>query len=108
MSGLKNAHARRTLALFTHARALHLRLSPAAVAEAAGVSRSDAVNAVNNAGVSFEAAERLFAWNGLDLARVLASAPGRRMAGQKTAAMGFAEPLRISDFKHVFAKGACP
>lgn len=80
---LKNAHARRTLALFTQGRALHrdpsrkTGLAPRVIAEEAGVSAQEAVRCRDNLPVSFEVAEKMAAWNGLDLTRVLGSDPGR-------------------------------
>ncbi len=80
---LKNAHARRTLALFTQGRAIHRDpsrphgLAPRIIAEEAGVPAREAARCRDNLPVSLEVAEKMAAWNGLDLTRVLGSDPGR-------------------------------
>ncbi|WP_420415099.1 hypothetical protein [Roseibium sp.] len=109
MSGSLSQHARQTLALFTQARALHTSASPAAIAKSAGVTRSEAVNAMRGAPVSARAAERLFSWNGLDLETVRACQPGAPVIVKKTSGIGKSEPAdvclpRAEDFKHIFAE----
>ncbi|WP_298981518.1 hypothetical protein [uncultured Roseibium sp.] len=74
---LKNRHARRTLALFTQGRAIHRDpsrgrgLAPAVIAAEAGVSTDDVVRCCENRPISLDAAEKLAAWNELDLTKVI-------------------------------------
>lgn len=113
MTGSLTLHERQTLALFTLAKALHTSASPAAIAAGAGVTRSEAVNAMRGAAVSHLAAERLFSWNGLDLETVRAARPGAPVIVKKTRAVGMSvlcqnKPLQAADFKHIFAEGFRP
>jgi len=110
---LTGRHARRTLALFTLARAIHrdptrtYGLAPRIIAEEAGVPVEAARRCREGRPISLEDARKMAAWNGLDLDRLLESEsrPGAVATDGRAMQAGV---LKAADFAGIFPKGFQP